>query len=600
MMEPTEDVNLSVRPMLEETFYILSKKNTVYRVKLTEKGLCLQKEHNGNIKNETISLSDIIGCRCMRRKRRSENSCACHPSSSRKHDPRVVEENSAEKDESDISAYLYIYSYILKNCRVKSGQKRDRMTITLRFRSFDKYEDNMREAQKWKSSIKHLIQSRTHPQLSPGKMIPSDSIIENKVLIILNPKSGPGKARDMFQTRVVPVLTEADVNYDLHVTRYANDARILVRSLDIYQYGGGLVAMGGDGILFEVINGLMERTDWETAFQRVKLGVIPCGSGNGLAKAISHQYNEPHDYNPILVSALNVVRGFTTPMDMVRVQTNTQSMFAFLSVGWGFLSDVDIESEKLRAIGSQRFTVYSMARLIGLRTYTARLSYLRVPEDELSRLHTTPHICMDHPSSQLQDPPPSNLPHSLSLGDSINLETEASEDSEGLRRDSFYSVASRRSTYLSVSGSSYLSLADDEDREVSMYGPPSSLPHLSQPVPQNWTVFQGEFVMVHAVFKSHIATDCIMAPDSKLDDGIIWLFVIKAGITRAHLLQFLLGLSSGSHVNVAQTEMIPVRAFRLEPQCPGSYITVDGERIPDGPFQAEVVSCAPNIMARSH
>ncbi|KAG8274128.1 Sphingosine kinase 1 [Homalodisca vitripennis] len=267
---------------------------------------------------------------------------------------------------------------------------------------------------------------------------------ENKVLIILNPKSGPGKARDVFQTRVVPVLTEADVNYDLHVTRHADDARTLIRSLDIYQYGGGIVAMGGDGILFEVINGLMERTDWETAFQRIKLGVIPCGSGNGLAKAISHQYNEPHDYNPILVSTLNVVRGFTTPMDMVRVQTNTQgykvkcvawlqTMFAFLSVGWGFLSDVDIESEKLRAIGSQRFTVYSMARLIGLRTYTARLSYLRVPEDELSRLHTTPHICVDQPSSHLQDPNTSSLPHSLSLGDSINLETEASE-TKGIAR----------------------------------------------------------------------------------------------------------------------------------------------------------------------
>lgn len=175
-MEQNDDVSLNVRPMLEETFYVLSKKNTVYRVKLTEKGLCLQKEHNGNVKNETISLSDIVGCRCMRRKRRSENSCACHPSSSRKHDPRVVEENSAEKDESDISAYLYIYSYILKNCKVKSGQKRDRMTITLRFRSFDKYEDNMKEAQKWRSSIKHLIHSRTNPELSPGKVI-ANSVI---------------------------------------------------------------------------------------------------------------------------------------------------------------------------------------------------------------------------------------------------------------------------------------------------------------------------------------------------------------------------------------------------------------------------------------
>lgn len=65
-------------------------------------------------------------------------------------------------------------------------------------------------------------------------------------------------------------------------------------------------------------------------------------------------------------------------------------------------------------------------------------------------------------------------------------------------------------------------------------------------------------------------------------------------------LQYLLGLSSGSHVNVAQTEMIPVKAFRLEPQSPGSYVTIDGEQIADGPLQAEVISCTANIMARCH
>lgn len=188
MMDSTEDLNLSIKPMLEETFYILSKKNTVYRVKLTEKGLCLQKESSGSVKTETVSLSDIIGCRCMRSKRRSEHSCACHPSSSRKNDPRVVEENSADKDETDISAYLYIYAYVLKNCKVKSGQKRERMTITLRFRSFDRYDDNMKEAQKWKSSIKHLIQLRCKPipQLSPDQVASTCSLVGKFVINVYN------------------------------------------------------------------------------------------------------------------------------------------------------------------------------------------------------------------------------------------------------------------------------------------------------------------------------------------------------------------------------------------------------------------------------
>lgn len=61
--------------------------------------------------------------------------------------------------------------------------------------------------------------------------------------------------------------------------------------------------MGGDGILFEVVNGMMERVDWETAFRQVKLGIIPCGSGNGLAKAISHQFRL--DVNTICILTQN-------------------------------------------------------------------------------------------------------------------------------------------------------------------------------------------------------------------------------------------------------------------------------------------------------
>jgi sphingosine kinase len=162
-----EDEGSYAAPSLEETFYILSKKNTVYRVKLSEKGLCMQKESNGTVKTETISLSDIVGCRCMRSRRgRSDQSCTSWtPSNKRKYSPRVVEEHSLERDESDTSAYLYIYAYVLKKSKVKSHKKRDRVVITLRFRSYDRYDDNIKEAHKWKVTIKFLLQTHLSPSL---------------------------------------------------------------------------------------------------------------------------------------------------------------------------------------------------------------------------------------------------------------------------------------------------------------------------------------------------------------------------------------------------------------------------------------------------
>lgn len=44
-------------------------------------------------------------------------------------------------------------------------------------------------------------------------------------------------------------------------------------------------------------------------------------------------------------------------------------------------------------------------------------------------------------------------------------------------------------------------------------------------------------MLVHASYQSHIASDCLVAPNSKLADGVIWLLVVRAGISRGQLLQ---------------------------------------------------------------
>lgn len=308
--ETSDGENTTVH--LVETFYITSKKNTVFRVKLTEKGLNLRKETSVSAKEQTILVQDIIGCRCLRSKRKrgkvSSCTCAALPGPA---DLKVVEENSLELDESDVSAYLYIYAYILKRNARRGAGRRERTTITLRFRSFDKYEDNNREAQKWRTAIKQLIHrtndepifavnshktvggaaiNMTPPAHSvPVPCTPIQLFVprENrKVLVLLNPKSGSGKARETFQKTVAPVFVEAEIPFELHVTKHANFAREFVRNRDIYAWRS-IVVVGGDGIYFEVINGLFERPDWESAIESMPIGIIPCGSGNGLARTIA-------------------------------------------------------------------------------------------------------------------------------------------------------------------------------------------------------------------------------------------------------------------------------------------------------------------------
>ncbi|KAK1135772.1 hypothetical protein K0M31_000346 [Melipona bicolor] len=491
-----------------------------------------------------------------------------------------------------------------------------------------------RDRNKKKKKLRNQRDDVTFKSKSTFELIAACPGEQRKILVLLNPKSGPGRGRETFQKRIHPILSEAERPYEVHITKCPNYAREFVRTRDIYQWSG-LLMVGGDGIVFEVVNGLFQRPDWEKALKELPLGVIPCGSGNGLAKSIAYAKQEPYDYNPLLVSALSVVKFKKAQMDLVRIETRNQILFSFLSVGWGLLADIDIESERLRAIGGQRFTVWTIARLIGLRTYRGKVSYLscdKLPSvdslgngktyneyaketqishsrscgddlDRYSRISESKsfHDALDGDPA-IFDGSCDSYDDNEIISENITLETEAERRQ---RLDSFYSATSAKSTYFSTGSiSSYHSIEDPNNGDVDpennsevMYGPSSRLPALTSEVPSSWTQIEGEFIMVHAAYQSHLGQDYFFAPRAKLADGIIWLMIVKAGITRANLLQFLLGLSNGSHVTRSGVDMIPVKAFRIEPEGTNGYITVDGEKVDYGPLQAEIFSSLASVMS---
>lgn len=294
-------------------------------------------------------------------------------------------------------------------------------------------------------------------------------------------------------------------------------------------------------------------------------------------------------------------------------------MFSCLSIGWGLISDIDIESERLRSIGYQRFAIWSVHRLINLRTYHGTLSYLPA----VGQFHSASSNRMQNGDNRIRQSKSYNTTlnkqmdfdadddYDDSLGDVLALETNDAADNlqnnnnEPMRRprcDSWYSAHSQKTTYFSTTDSFYKSVDDNlSDYEsngtieakipTQMYGPASNLPALTASLPDNWVSETGEFIMVHAAYQSHIGSDCFFAPSSTLSDGIIWLMVIRAGASRQELFKFLVGLSSGTHIPSTHNEhirMIPVTAFRIEPTGTQGQLTVDGERVEYGPIQCEI------------
>ena len=65
-------------------------------------------------------------------------------------------------------------------------------------------------------------------------------------------------------------------------------------------------------------------------------------------------------------------------------------MYSLLSIGWGLIADVDIESEKIRKLGSKRFTIWSLIRLMRLRSYKGRIWYLPIHTSSERRTHEVP------------------------------------------------------------------------------------------------------------------------------------------------------------------------------------------------------------------
>ncbi|KAM5310085.1 sphingosine kinase 1 isoform 2-T2 [Glossophaga mutica] len=215
------------------------------------------------------------------------------------------------------------------------------------------------------------------PARAPQNQLPRPCL----VLVLLNPRGGKGKALQLFRSHVQPLLAQADVSFRLLLTERRNHARELVRTEELGRWDA-LVVMSGDGVMHEVVNGLMERPDWETAIRK-PLCSLPAGSGNALAASLNHYAGYEQVTNEDLLNncTLLLCRRQLAPMNLLSLRMlSGLRVFSVLSLAWGFIADVDIESEKFRRLGERRFTVGTLLRLVALRVYRGRLAYLPVEQ----------------------------------------------------------------------------------------------------------------------------------------------------------------------------------------------------------------------------
>jgi YegS/Rv2252/BmrU family lipid kinase len=100
----------------------------------------------------------------------------------------------------------------------------------------------------------------------------------SKIRFIRNPKSGIVRTQSLLRKAIDWNFADSNFDYEIIETEYAGHGRILAKEAVEHGYDA-VVAIGGDGTVNEV-GSMLVNTD-------TALGIIPLGSGNGLARGLN-------------------------------------------------------------------------------------------------------------------------------------------------------------------------------------------------------------------------------------------------------------------------------------------------------------------------
>lgn len=182
-------------------------------------------------------------------------------------------------------------------------------------------------------------------------------------LIIINTLSGSGKALDVYYENYNMIVKKYNIEeffisgessrQDLDI--FFQNKKILKKKL--------IIGIGGDGTIFEIIN-LMKKNNIS-----IPLAEIPTGTGNGYFKSLCYFKNI--DAN--IQNSIKIINNYNI-IDVNLIEINNNK-YARLAISWGLISDIDINTEWMRSIGSFRFDLGGLYYAIKLPSYYGKLIY---------------------------------------------------------------------------------------------------------------------------------------------------------------------------------------------------------------------------------
>ncbi len=210
------------------------------------------------------------------------------------------------------------------------------------------------------------------------------------ILVVINNKSGKYNAMSIYKKFLKNYFENQKINPHLFLINdedktifedYFNENIETLQTIKL------LILMGGDGTIQTIL------TNFLKANIVVPVAIVPVGSGNGLFKSIT--YESKKEYS--VLESIKIIKQFISnhysltdnnPPKLQLIKNNicanlieiedtktNNNLNSFLSVSWGFVSDVDIHSECIRCIGSLRFDLGAVYYLLKKQLYKGTFRY---------------------------------------------------------------------------------------------------------------------------------------------------------------------------------------------------------------------------------
>ena len=180
-----------------------------------------------------------------------------------------------------------------------------------------------------------------------------------RLFMIVNPHGGLKKGLDILE-KVKPVFEDQDTQLDILETERAGHAYEYAYELDYTGYDG-LCAIGGDGTMHEIINGMLKRPDK----RQLPIGLVTGGTGNSFM----------HDLDCLdpVNAAKRITTGRLRDIDVAEIGSNGEVRYGFNIIGWGMPTDITIMAERIRWLGGQRYNIAAIIEVLKYKQGLAKV-----------------------------------------------------------------------------------------------------------------------------------------------------------------------------------------------------------------------------------